>query len=164
MPIPIPALSRRLAATSMHLARYGLVVIVLWLGVFKFTPTEARAIEPLLTHSPLLSWLYVVTDVRGASRLIGSAEIVIALLIALRPVAPLVSGLASLAAVGMFLTTLSFLVTTPGMWGVVDGVPVFLGGGGFVIKDVFLLAAALGAAAEALAAAGGPAGRPEAAA
>ncbi|MGH7534516.1 MAG: DUF417 family protein, partial [Gemmatimonadales bacterium] len=47
--------------------RYGLVVLILWFGVFKFTAAEARSIEPLVANSPLLSWLYRVTDVRGAS-------------------------------------------------------------------------------------------------
>jgi uncharacterized membrane protein YkgB len=52
----------------------------------------------------------------------------------------------------MFLTTLSFLVTTPGSWGVVDGLVVPAGAGGFLIKDVLLLGAALWSAGEALSA------------
>ena len=132
--------------------RYGLVVLVLWFGIFKFTPTEAHAIQPLVANSPLLSWLYAFTDVRGASRIIGVAEIVIALLIAARPLSSRASAVGSIGAIVMFLTTLSFLVTTPGSWGVVDGVLVPTGAGGFLIKDLLLLGAALWTAAEALAA------------
>src|SRR5689334_862421 len=88
--------------------RYGLVVLVLWFGVFKFTPTEAQAIQPLVSNSPLLSWLYALTDVRGASRIIGVAEIAITLLIAARPFSPRASAAGSIGAIGMFLTTLSF--------------------------------------------------------
>ena len=133
--------------------RYGLAAIILWFGVFKFTPSEAQAIQPLLAHSPILSWLYVLTDVRGASRIIGCAEIIIALLIALRPLSRRASAAGSIGAVFMFLTTLSFAISTPGSWAVVDGIPVPAGAGAFVIKDLFLLGAALWTAGEALASA-----------
>lgn len=134
----------------MHVLRYGLVGLIAWLAVFKFTATEANAIVPLLANSPLLSWLLAVTDARGASRVIGSIEILVALLIASRPLSPLVSAAGSLAAVGMFLTTLSFLVTTPGMWVRVEGLIVPSGGAAFIVKDIFLLGAAMITAAEAL--------------
>lgn len=132
--------------------RYGLVLLVLWFGLFKFTPTEAQAIQPLVANSPILSWLYALTGVRGASRVIGLAEVTIALLIAARPFAPRASAVGSLGAIAMFLTTLSFLATTPGSWGRVDGLLVPMGAGSFLIKDLLLLGAALWTASEALAA------------
>lgn len=132
--------------------RYGLVLILLYFGSFKFTEAEARAIQPLLEHSPLMHWMYSVTDVRGASRGIGVAELAIALLLFLRPWAPFVSALGSLLAVGMFLTTLSFLFTTPGLWQQVEGFPAPTDAAAFILKDVFLLGAGLWTAAEALAA------------
>lgn len=135
--------------------RWGLVVIITWFGLFKFTPTEAQAIQPLLANSPFLSWLYAFLEVEGASRLIGTVELAIALLIALRPAAPRLSAAGSLAAVGMFATTLSFLVTTPGVWVQVDGFVVPNEIGGFLLKDLFLLGAALWTAGEALEAARG---------
>jgi uncharacterized membrane protein YkgB len=131
--------------------RLGLVVLILWFGVFKFTPTEAQSIQPLVVNSPILSWLYALTGVRGASNIIGLAEIAIALLIALRPISRRASAVGSIGAVFMFLTTLSFVVTTPGSWARVDGLLVPAGAGGFVIKDVLFLAAALWTAGEALA-------------
>ena len=118
--------------------------------MFKFTATEAQAIELLVRHSPLLSWLYAVTDAREASRWIGVAKISIALLIGLRPLSAKLSALGSVAAIAMFLTTLSFLVTTPGMWVRVEGVIVPSGSGGFIIKDLLLLGAAAWSAGEAL--------------
>jgi len=142
------ALSRSGAA----ILRYGLVVLVLWFGLFKFTPTEAQAIQPLVSNSPLLSWLYGLTGVRGVSRIIGVAEIAIALLIAARPFSPRASAAGSIGAIVMFLTTLSFLATTPGSWGVVDGFLVPTGAGGFLIKDLLLLGAAVWTAGEALSA------------
>ena len=143
--------SRALLTVAGVVMRYGLVVVVLWFGVFKFTGTEAQAIQPLLANSPFFSWLYHVTDVRGASRVIGFAEIAIAILVALRPFSPRASAIGGIGAVVMFLSTLSFLVTTPGMWATVDGLFVPSGGGGFIIKDLFLLGAALWCAGESLA-------------
>jgi uncharacterized membrane protein YkgB len=130
--------------------RYGLVIILLWLGAFKFTSTEAAAIQPLIENSPLLGWLYALTDVEGASRLIGTAEILIALLLAIRPFAPLPSAAGSVGAIAMFVVTLSFLITTPGVWGQVDGFVVLNELGFFLFKDLFLLGAALWTLSDAL--------------
>ena len=132
--------------------RYGLVLLVLWFGLFKFTPTEAQAIQPLVANSPILSWLYALTGVRGVSGIIGLAEIAIALLIAARPFSPRASAAGSLGAIVMFLITLSFLATTPGSWGRIDGFFVPTGAGDFLIKDLLLLGAAVWTAGEALAA------------
>lgn len=67
-----------------------------------------------------------------------------ALLIVQRRWAPRASAVGSLIAVGTFLVTLSFLVTTPGV--LAPDNPI----GGFLMKDVLLLGAALFTAAEAL--------------
>lgn len=142
--------ARHIQATGGLILRYGLVVIILWFGVFKFTAAEAEAIAPLLTNSPVLGWAHALLGERNASRAIGVAEIVIAILIALRPVRPSLSVLGSVGAIGMFLTTLSFLATTPGMFTVIEGLPVPSGIGGFVIKDVVLLGAAVWTAGDAL--------------
>ena len=147
----LPLASRRIQRCAGAIMRYGLVLVILWFGVFKFTPSEAQAIQPLLANSPFLSWLYHVTDVRGASRVIGVAEIVIAILIAVRPFSPRAAAIGSIGAVAMFLTTLSFLATTPGMWATVDGLVVPSGAGGFIIKDLFLLGGALWSTGESLA-------------
>lgn len=144
--IPHPTALER---ASTLVLRYSLVLIVLWFGVFKFTPTEAAAIKPLFDHSPLFAWLHNVLSVQAVSNLVGTFEILAALLMALRPVAPRLSYVGSLAAVLMFVVTISFLFTTPGSFAVVDGLWVPGGAGGFLIKDLTLLGAALYTAAEA---------------
>jgi reactive chlorine resistance protein C len=95
---------------GVAILRYALVLILIYFGAFKFTRTEARAIQPLLEHSPLMFWLYSIFDVDGVSRLIGLIELTIAGLILTRPWSRSLSAIGSLAAVGMFLTTLSFLL------------------------------------------------------
>jgi uncharacterized membrane protein YkgB len=149
---------QRLEAAGGAVLRYGLVGILLYFGALKFTEFEAKAIEPLMANSPLFSWLYGVLSVRGASNLIGVAELLIAVLIAARPLSPKLSAVGSLLAVGMFVSTLSFLATTPGIWASVPGfpLPVMNEASGFLAKDLFLLGAALWSAGEALRAGGDP--------
>src|SRR5258708_20656280 len=108
------SLAGALNRPGIEILRYGLVIVLLWVGGMKFTSYEAAGIAPLEMHSPLMNWLYVLMGQRNVSDLLGVVEIVLGVGIALRYIFPLVSGIASLLSVGMFLTTLSFLFTTPG--------------------------------------------------
>src|SRR5215469_8784915 len=139
------AMSSRVEAVGRELARYGLVVVVAWIGLMKFTAYQAEGIRPFVAHSPLMSWVYGFLSVRGFSAVLGVVEVAIALLIAARPFWPRVSALGSALAVGMFLTTLSFLVTTPGVWEPsLGGFPALSGKPGqFLLKDLALLGIAL---------------------
>lgn len=132
--------------------RYGLVGILLYLGTFKFTLTEAQRIQPLVEHSPLLSWLYLVLSVQGVSNLIGTTELVVAVLLTIRPVAPRATAIGSIGGVMTFLITLSFLLSTPGVFERVPDFPIPVPGaaGGFLLKDVFLLGASIWSAGEAI--------------
>jgi reactive chlorine resistance protein C len=146
-------MSNRLQFIGMHVTRYGLVLVLLWIGGMKFTAYEAEGIRPLVANSPLMGWVYSLMNVTAFSSLLGVVEIAIGVLIALRPVWPAGSALGSVLAVGMFLTTLSFLVTTPGWEPSLGGFPaVSAMPGQFVLKDIVLLGAALWTAGEAWAA------------
>lgn len=146
-----PAVSNALERGGGAVLRYGLVAILFFLGAFKFTAVEAQGIQPLVAHSPLTAWLYHVFSVQGASNLIGAAEIVIGALIVARRWSPRLAAAGGLGAVGMFATTLSFLATTPGVWSSVPGFPLPVPNetGFFLLKDVFLLGAALWSTGEA---------------
>lgn len=139
--------TQRLAAAGRGVLRYGLVALLLLWGGFKFASFEAEGIRPLIEHSPLLRWLYPLLGIRGTSGLIGVIEIVAAVLISFRRWRPDVSAAGSLLATGTFLVTLSFLASTPGA---LEPTNPF---GGFLMKDVILLGAALYTAGEALEAA-----------
>jgi uncharacterized membrane protein YkgB len=146
-------MSNRLQFIGMHVTRYGLVLVLLWIGGMKFTAYEAEGIRPLVANSPLMGWVYNLMSVTAFSSLLGVVEIAIGVLIASRPVWPTGSALGSALAVGMFLTTLSFLVTTPGWEPSLGGFPaVSAMPGQFVLKDIVLLGAALWTAGEAWAA------------
>ena len=143
-PLLAEARLRLLQRAGLGVLRYGLVFLLLLWGSFKFAAFEAEAIRPLIEHSPLMSWLYALFSVRTTSALIGTVEVTSALLIATRPWWPRASGLGSLLASGIFVGTLSFLVTTPGVLAPTSET------GGFLLKDLMLLGAALFTASEAL--------------
>ncbi len=141
----------RLKSIGMHIARYGLAIVLLWIGGMMFTAYQAEGIRPLVANSPLMSWVYRVMSVGGFSSLLGVVEIAIGVLIALRPVWPMGSAVGSGLAAGMFLTTLSFLVTTPGWEPSLGGFPALSAmPGQSLLKDVVLLGVALSSAGEAL--------------
>src|SRR5258707_208137 len=73
------------ATAGRLLVRYGLVVVIAWIGALKYTTYEAVAIQPLVAHSPPLSWVYHIFSVRTFAAVLGTVEIIAALLIALRP-------------------------------------------------------------------------------
>jgi len=134
----------QVSTLGYRVLRYGLVLVIGWIGTMKFSGYEAMGIEPLVDHSPLMSWMYDFLSVRQFSDGLGFTEIAIALLIALRPWSRKASAAGSLAAVLMFLTTLTFLVSTPGWEPSLGGFPALSANvGQFLIKDVVLLGAAL---------------------
>ena len=123
--------------------RYGLVLVLAWIGAMKFTAYEAEGIKGLVETSPLMSWMYKVLSVQATSNVIGVAELVAALLIAIRPLSAKLSAIASVLAVFTFLTTLTFLFSLPGWEKTLGGFPALSGSGGFLLKDIVLLGAAL---------------------
>ena len=67
------------------LARYGLVVVIGWIGLLKFTSYEAQGIQPLVANSPFMSWVYDVFSVTTFSTLLGVLEVATAVLLAVKP-------------------------------------------------------------------------------
>ena len=82
-------LAQSLSRCGQLISRYGLVVVLAWIGFGKYVKMESRV---LIEHSPLMSWIYDVASVTAVARGLGTMEIVAAVLIALRPVWPRASG------------------------------------------------------------------------
>ena len=125
------------------LIRYGLVLVLGWIGVMKFTHYEAEGIQGLVASSPLMSWMYRVFSLQATSNILGVTEITSALLIAIKPIYARLSAIGSLIAVLTFLATLTFLFSLPGWEKSLGGFPALSGSGGFLLKDTVLLGAAL---------------------
>ncbi len=126
-----------------YLIRYGLVLVLGWIGAMKFTAYEAEGIKTLVETSPLMSWMYKVFSLQATSNIIGVAEITAATLIAIRPLSGKLSAIGSVLAVLTFLATLTFLFSLPGWEKSLGGFPALSGSGGFLLKDIVLLGASL---------------------
>lgn len=147
----LAATGSRAESIGLHVARYALVLVLVWIGAMKFTAYEAGAIEPLVAHSPLMSWLYAVFSVQATSNLIGIAEIAAGVMIALRPWSAKACVLGSLMAIATFVITLTFLFSTPGWEPTLGGFPALsVAPGQFILKDAVLLGVAVWSTGEAL--------------
>ena len=81
------------------IVRWGIVLVLAWIGGMKFTAYEAMGIQPLVAHSPLIGWMYDFLSVRSFSTMLGFIEIGTAVLIALRSLSPKASAVGSLLAI-----------------------------------------------------------------
>ncbi|UKB85301.1 YkgB family protein [Chryseobacterium sp. MEBOG06] len=125
-----------LSRSGYYISLFGAALILLWIGIFKFTPTEAASIKPLVENHFLTFFVYKVLSGQTVSNLIGTIEIIIALLLIFSAKFAVLKKYAGIGMIVTFLVTLSYLFTTPGIWKVVDGVPVT---DFFILKDLMLL-------------------------
>ena len=75
----------RVSAIGSQVARYGLVIALGWIGAMKFTNYEVENIRPVVEGSPLLRWMYTKRNSRTSAARLGTVEVIVATLIALRP-------------------------------------------------------------------------------
>jgi uncharacterized membrane protein YkgB len=157
----------------MGLLRFGLIVVLCWIGGLKFADYEADGIVPLVANSPLMSFFYhhpapeyrqymnkegeVIpahqqwhesNGTYSFSHGLGIVIVLIGVLIASYPILPQVSAVGSFLLILMSLTTLSFLVSTPEAWvpalgASTHGFPYLSGAGRLIIKDATMLGAAV---------------------
>ncbi len=133
------------------LGRYGLVIVIGWIGALKFANFEAHQIQPLVAHSPFMGWLYGFLPVYTFSALLGVFEVAAAVLLAVKPIAPKLSIGGSLMAIVLFMCTVSFLFSTPGVGEPAGGgFPAISLTGEFLLKDIPLLGLSLWTLADAV--------------
>lgn len=146
-----PGVEVRLTAASSVVLRYGLVLVTLWIGALKFTDSEAMRIQNYISHSLLMRWMDSLLTTQSVSQVIGAVEIAVALMLAVHPWAPKISIVGGLGACFLFIGTISFLFTTPGVGDpAAGGFPALSPTGQFLLKDVVLLGASLFALSESM--------------
>jgi uncharacterized membrane protein YkgB len=122
----------------------SLAVIYFWFGGMKFTAYEARGLMPLVENSPFIFWMYDIFSVRGFSTFLGFVELTIGVLIAGRMFSPVLSAIGGLLSAGLFVTTLSFMMSTPDTFEPALGFPaITVAPGQFLLKDIGLLAGSI---------------------
>ena len=125
--------------------RCGLGVIFLWFGCMKFTSYEATNLSVYVMNSPLVGWWHALLGIQGTSYMLGVFEVATGALLLAGFVKPLLSVVGGAMGVITFLTTLSFLFTTPGIAEpLAGGFPALSAAPGqFLLKDVGLLGISL---------------------
>ncbi|PRW83329.1 YkgB family protein [Pseudomonas fluorescens] len=134
----------RIMTFGIYGAYFALAVIYFWFGGMKFTHYEAVGLVPLVSNSPFLGWVYDIFSVDTFSSLLGVLEVSIGTLLAGRVLSPKLSLIGGALSAGLFLTTLSFMFSTPGVIEPGLGFPAISGAPGqFLLKDIGLLAASI---------------------
>lgn len=131
---------------AYNLGVSGVIIALLWVGLFKFTLKEAQAIKPLIENHFGMSWMYKVMSIQTVSNVIGISEIMVGLGLLFSFFNRKIGEYAGLASAIIFTTTLSFIVTTPGIFHYADGSPLvkhFLVMDFFILKDIPFLAISL---------------------
>jgi uncharacterized membrane protein YkgB len=124
-----------------HLIRASMVIIFLFFGYSKWFSYEAQGLIPLISHGPLIFWLYPVFGFRGAGRFLGASEWLFCVL--------LFSGfwnkkLGVLGAIGACFATISIIPFLPDAWAKsAGGFPAMTDMVAFLMKDIGLLALSL---------------------
>lgn len=129
-------LTKDYSKAGYYVSLSGTVIVLLWIGIFKFTPTESNAIKPLIQNHPLSFWVYNIFSVQTVSILVGISELFMAALLLLTLKFSKLKMYAGIGLCAIFLMTLSYLFTTPGMWKIVNGVPIT---DFFILKDIMYL-------------------------
>ncbi|HWL11156.1 MAG TPA: DUF417 family protein [Planctomicrobium sp.] len=162
----------RLDRVGLAATRFGLVLVLVWIGGLKVFKYEADGIIPFVANSPFFSFLTndpgnYKSHMNPEGKLVpenrewhekngtytfsyglGALIVFYGVLIAMNPWFPTLGALGSFLVVTMSIVTLSFLVTTPECW-VPDlgdtehGFPYLSGRGRLVVKDAIMFGAAM---------------------
>jgi uncharacterized membrane protein YkgB len=124
-----------------HLLRAAMVIIFLFFGYQKWFEYEAQVLIPYISNGPLISWMYPVFGIRGASWFLGVAEWLFGTLLLLGFWNKKLGILGALGSVVTFVLTVTIIPFMPDGWAAsAGGFPAMTGNIPFLMKDVVLLA------------------------
>jgi uncharacterized membrane protein YkgB len=124
-----------------HLVRASMVIIFAFFGYQKWFEYEAQVLIPYISNGPLISWMYPLFGVRGASTFLGVAEWTFGLLLLAGFWNKKLGVLGALGSVATFVGTVTIIPFMPDGWAAsAGGFPAMVGNVPFLMKDVVLLA------------------------
>jgi uncharacterized membrane protein YkgB len=125
-----------------HLIRASMVVIFLFFGYQKWFNYEAQALIPYIGNGPLLSWMYPVFGIRGATYFLGVAEWLFGGLLLLGFWNKKLGILGALGSCFAFAATVTIIPFMPDGWAAsAGGFPGMTEKVAFLMKDLVLFAA-----------------------
>jgi uncharacterized membrane protein YkgB len=127
-----------------HLLRASMVIMFFFFGYQKWFEYEAQILIPYISNGPLISWMYPVLGIRGASWFLGVAEWTFGLLLFLGFWNKELGVLGALGSVITFVMTVTIIPFMPNGWAEsAGGFPAMVGNVPFLMKDVVLLAVSI---------------------
>src|SRR5712691_4256291 len=127
-----------------HLVRASMVLIFVFFGYQKWFAYEAQGLIPYISNGPLISWMYPVFGIRGASWFLGVAEWVFGALLFAGFWNKQLGILGALGSCFSFIATVTIIPFMPNGWAAsAGGFPAMTGNVPFLMKDVVLFAASV---------------------
>jgi uncharacterized membrane protein YkgB len=127
-----------------HLVRASMVIIFLFFGYQKWFEYEAKVLIPYISNGPLISWMYPVFGIRGASWFLGVSEWLFGALLFLGFWNKKLGILGALGSCVTFIMTVTIIPFMPDGWAEsAGGFPAMAGNVPFLMKDVVLFAASV---------------------
>ncbi len=124
-----------------HLIRASMVNVYLFFGYQKWFAYEAHTLIPFISSSPLMSWMYPVFGVQGASWFLGVSEWLFGALLFLGFWNRKLGILGALGSCVTFLMTVTIIPFMPDGWAAsAGGFPAMQGNVAFLMKDIVLFA------------------------
>ena len=124
-----------------HVIRTSMVIIYFFFGYQKWFPYEAQALIPFISNGPLISWMYPVLGLQGASWFLGASEWLFGALIFLGFWNKPLGVLGALGSCVTFIMTITIIPFMPDGWNAsAGGFPAMQGNVAFLMKDLVLFA------------------------
>src|SRR5580700_5329074 len=124
-----------------HLVRASMVIIYFFFGYQKWFAYEAQGLIPFISSSPLMSWMYPVFGIQGASWFLGVSEWLFGGLLFLGFWNKKLSILGSAGSCLTFIMTITIIPFMPDGWNsAAGGFPAMQGNVAFLMKDLVLFA------------------------
>ncbi len=127
---------------GQSLFRYGLGIILIWLGIMKFKNSEALQIEQAMAQTVLFQWMLKYVTIYAFSQIIAWIQIVAGILIMLKPVSSGLSRWGGALAMVVFLAGILVFFTSGIVWQTGYGFPELSRAGHAFLKDFILFGAA----------------------
>jgi uncharacterized membrane protein YkgB len=132
------------ADLDYQLIRASMVIMFFFYGYQKWFEYEAKLLIPFISNDPLISWLYPVFGIRGASWFLGVAEWISGALLFLGFWNKKMGMLGAVGSIITFVATFTIIPFLPDGWAEsAGGFPAMNGNVAFVMKDIVILAASV---------------------
>jgi len=124
-----------------HVVRASMVIIYFFFGYQKWFAYEAHELIPFISNGPLISWMYPVLGIQGASWFLGVSEWLFGALLFLGFWNKKLGILGALGSCVTFIMTITIIPFMPDGWAAsAGGFPAMVGNVAFLMKDVVLFA------------------------